>query len=175
MITKLEAGKKYKLINKEGYFSYHYPNKKYFEKYAIDDCFVGMVVKDGGLHDNNGHILISKDEAKFFELVEDDEVLPLDTELSFTATCKDWLLVYCLLSNVTQNTGFNLFLELGEKLKISREVDRILLETGNDVWLMGTSSVEEAWLESFKNDNAISEKRKQIEKLQKEIQELENN
>lgn len=175
MITKLESGKKYKIIDKEGYFSYHSLNKKYFEKYAIDDCFVGMVDKDGNLRDNNGYILISEVEAKFFELVEEEGVLTLDTELSFTATCKDWLLVYCLLSNVTQKTGYDLFVELCEKLKISRKVDSILSTIGNDVWLRDTSNVEEAWLESFKNNDAIAEKRKQIEKLQKEIQELENN
>lgn len=175
MITKLEAGKKYKIIDKEGYYRSSHNNSWFFEEYAIDGCFIGNKVDGFGSLWRDGHMLIGKAEAKFFELVEEEEVLTLDTELSFTATCKDWLLVYCLLANVVQERGGYLFNEVGDKLKIPNQVNDIILDTNHDVWLRDTSSVEEAWLKSFKNDNALSEKRKQIEKLQKEIKELENN
>lgn len=76
---KLEAGKTYRLIDKEGYFSETCENIQLYLEYSENGCFT----LDGVDFDGDGFILIENDspvftickfEMKYFELVEEGKV-----------------------------------------------------------------------------------------------------
>jgi len=81
MVTKLEEGKSYRLVDKERYFVSHHQNAGIYE-----DCVENGVIKlDKVDTSNNGWLgelcPITHKEAQYFELVEDGQSL---TKLTLT-------------------------------------------------------------------------------------------
>lgn len=76
MITKLEAGKTYRLIDKQGYFDEHPNNKGFFNKYFSTDatiCITEVKRCGAGVIPETVSIIIDPAEYKYFELVEEDK------------------------------------------------------------------------------------------------------
>jgi len=73
MIDKLEAGKTYRLIDKDGYIDRCNPNMVMYKRYFIDNCITIDNVNiqgEGSILEYKDYALINIPEYKFFELVE---------------------------------------------------------------------------------------------------------
>jgi hypothetical protein len=78
MIDKLEAGKTYRLIDKAGYLDSAESREYLYNKYFKNDCVKVDLVTNFGEGDITGenYYVITKDEYKFFELIQEHSPLP---------------------------------------------------------------------------------------------------
>ena len=72
MITELEAGKKYKLIDKEGYISSHPKNAVYCHDYFEQGIVKIEHTNHTGIGYVGNHTVIGSSEYEYFELHEDE-------------------------------------------------------------------------------------------------------
>jgi len=79
MIDKLEAGKTYRLIGKEGYLNNYGRNKDYYNIYFKMDKVEIEELSYYGNGKINDLVIISKDEFEFFELVDGNDTTHLQT------------------------------------------------------------------------------------------------
>ena len=92
MIDKLEAGKTYRLIEKEGYFESYHNNKTLFNTYFNDNCItIDSVDSWGdGLSDKcTDWCIITNDEFAYFELVPEHSSLPNYTPCNTLTCCQE--------------------------------------------------------------------------------------
>lgn len=192
MIDKVESGKKYRLIDKEGYASspkYGSVNRQLLvDKDVFDEnmCVVIQYVANGcGMTD--GALVISPTEYRLFELVEENEMQPEEpkiitpeTEVTIviTTTYGELARVYYVMGRVNgKQRGQALFATVANVLGDSNR--SIYWENEPDHPIIDYRSVQEKWESLFfkskeqqEKELAIKQKRDMITKLQKEIQEL---
>lgn len=86
MIDKLEVGKTYRLIDKEGYFLDGYGQReRIYDECFIDDCITLDEVTawgSGEVYGEDEFFVIVEPEYKFFELVDDVDTLTRCQELA---------------------------------------------------------------------------------------------
>lgn len=190
MIDKVESGKKYRLIDKEGYASspkYGSANRQLLvDKDVFDEnmCVVIQYVANGcGMTD--GALVISPPEYRLFELVEENEMQPKEpkiitpeTEVTITTTYGELARIYYALGDVNGKTrGKDVWTVVGDTLgDLGHSI-----YFGNEPNLptVDYTSIQEKWESLFfksreqqEKELAIKQKRDMIAKLQKEIQEL---
>lgn len=195
MINKVEVGKKYRLIDKQGYVSCKLNgslNKHLVAEGCFDSdlCVVIDEVDNGGWGKSSGNFVISTNEYRFFELVTDEspteeiskEITP-ETEVTITTTYGELARVYCVIGRVNGITpNKNLFAIAGNLLgdedrSAYRKIHSITNTLPN---LINYNSIQKEWESLFfkskeqqEKEMAIKEKRAVIAKLEKEIKELE--
>jgi len=103
MITKVEAGKTYRLIDKEGYLAHNSFNKPLYVKYFLDDTVtIGEVCHSSGVVDD--YEIITSDEYKFFEEVVSEESSPKiikpEDEITITTTYGDLARAYYAVGRI---------------------------------------------------------------------------
>lgn len=195
MIDKVEAGKKYRLIDAHAYVndsrSRAY-NKIIIEKgyFDVGLCVVIDEVNEDGYGKSSGEYIISQDEREFFELVEENdevqepkEVTP-ETEVTITITYGELLRAYCVMGGVNgPSTDKDLFFIAGNLLDDKdRSKYRKIHSIANTLpALINYNSIREEWESLFfkskeqrKKEIAIEQKRKMIAELEQEIKQLES-
>lgn len=78
MIDKVEAGKTYRLIDKQGYFDAYFKNRGLYDNHFTEDGTIRIdsVIDNGrGMLMGVSTVIITKEEFKFFELVGEDETI----------------------------------------------------------------------------------------------------
>ena len=101
-LTKLEAGKTYRLIDKEGYFHNHKINEDFYKRYFKDNCVTlsRVFYMGDGLIERN--VVISLNEFIYFE-----EVIENETASTYSGNIE----TTCIASYLTYNNGNNCNIE----------------------------------------------------------------
>ena len=187
MIDKIEAGKTYRLIDKEGYIEKCEANLIFYMGLFQEDCIkIERVGEKGeGLVSNDlpgvTDVAISRCEYKYFELVEDKPkpIRPED-EVTITTTYGDLARAYALLGRAKGKT----FGDESLFSKIAVLIDPYGEKYDNfnfpdDAYMLDYYSYQQKWLDTLfpqktEQEVAIEEKQKEIDRLEKEIKELRN-
>lgn len=189
MIDKVEVGKKYRLINKEGWLTYG-DNSQYntgLIKRGVFDSD-GCVVIDKVHHVNygfvGGNVVISAKEFPFFELVEENtkseepKIITPETEVTITTTYGELAKVYYVMGNVIdKKCSRMLWATVADILGDSNR--SIYRENVPNNPMIDYRPVQKEWESLFfkskeqqEKEVVIKQKRDMIAKLEKEIKEL---
>ena len=194
MIDKVEVGKKYRLIDKEGYVSHS--KNSYFNRRLVDNkdifdenlCVVITYVTNG--HGRvHGNSVISPNEYHLFALVEENEMdakepktITPETEVTITTTYGELAKAYYVMGMASGKTrGKLLWATAGDLLGDSNRSIYRENPSGQERIVIQYRSVQEEWESLFfkskeqqEKEIAIEQRRKMIAQLEKEIGELEN-
>lgn len=198
MIEKVEAGKKYRLIDKEGYCSYSsnagynrslLKEEQYFDKKL---CVVIDEVDDEVWGKVKGEYVISREEYPFFELVEEDDVgteeskvITTDkeaitpyTEVTITTTYGELARVYYVTGRVNGRDYGKSVWSIAKDL-LDDESSSIYWGNKPNLELINYHAVQEQWEALFfktkeqqEKEIVIKEKRAMIAQLEKQIEQL---
>ena len=187
MIDKVEVGKTYRLIDKDGYFNFSSQNKELYER-----CFDGDKITIEGLYDGgdegvvDGWIVIIPDEFKYFELTEDDKPEPnAKPQINYTV---DWCMPlpdnkeeWNIIVDVLKSYGVEFYDEVFDSHyrylysfgQTSRQVGRKVTNHMLEVTLAGAIKMLTRPVKT-KNQLKIEMLNDTIAKAKAEIEELEN-
>ena len=188
MIDKVEVGKKYRLIDKEGYLSYDH--NSVYNANVLGGCFDEnlCVVVDEVNHNGwgmiSGEYVISRGEFRFFELVEEDaqdeepKVITPETQVTITTTYGELARVYYILGFSNGMSHGTCLWNLAASLLGDKDLT-IYDAHRPEIGRIDYNSVQKKWESLFfkskeqqEKELAIKQKQSMIAQLQKEIQEL---
>ena len=191
MIDRLEVGKKYRLIDKEGYMSCkgnrNYNRQLLADRDVFDEnaCVVITTVLEGYGGRVGLDCVISPDEYRWFELVNEDnmeneeqKVITPETEVTITTTYGELARAYFVMGAVTGRRA-TLWKTVGDLLGDNSRSIYTEFNPVTNIMIIDYEVHQEDWEALFfkpkeqqEKELAIKQKREMIAELEKEIMRL---
>lgn len=187
MIDKVEVGKKYRLINKEGYVSHpllgNYNRQLIADKDIFDENICVVISRvNRGCGISNGVEVISTNEYHLFELVEENvmnskepKVITPETEVTITTTYGELARAYYVMGKANGKIHGN---------SLWTDISNLLGDTNRTIYWKNEPEhptinyhlIQEEWESQIfrTKEIAIKQKRKMIAQLEEEIKQLES-
>ena len=184
MINEIEVGKKYRLIDIEGFVTCkgngNYNRRLLNDKNVFDEnmCVVITTEREGCGGTDEFEYIISPNEYHLFELVnEEPKVITPETEVTITTTYGELARAYFVMGSVTGRRGeATLWKAIGNLLGDKSRSNYTKFNPVADLMVIDYAKYQEDWEALFfkskeqqEKELAIKQKREMIEELKKEI------
>lgn len=184
MIYEIEEGKKYRLIDVEGFVTFkgqaEYNRRLLSNKDVFDENLCVVITTEGGGFGGNDEkkYIISPDEYHLFELVnEEPKVITPETKVTITTTYGELVRAYFVMGSVTGRSGeATLWKTAGSLLGDESRINYTNFNPVADLVVVDYAKYQEDWEALFfkskeqqEKELVIKQKREMIAELEKEI------